>query len=99
MSMSAFTNTMSVATFASKQGITKLEILKNPKTGKFFGSSNTDLTFRVSEKLNGILTMDCVVSWFTPDDGEAGWMIHPRGEGAPVVSALSFAPANAENAI
>jgi hypothetical protein len=97
--MSAFTNTMSVATFASKQGITKLEILKNPKTGKFFGSSNTDLTFRVSEKLKGVLTMDCVVSWFTPDDGEAGWMIHPRGEGAPVVSALSFAPANAENAI
>ena len=46
--------------------------------------------------------MECQVSWFTPEDGgEASWMIHPRGEGAPTVSSLSFskAPANAENAI
>jgi hypothetical protein len=97
--MSAFTNTVSVATFASKQGISKLEILENPKTGKYFGASDTGLTFRVSEKLKGKLTLDCQVSWFTPEDGDAGYMIHPRGEGAPVMSALSFAPANAENAI
>jgi hypothetical protein len=97
--MSAFTNTMSVASFASKKGITNLQILENPKTGKLFGSSDTGLVFRVSEKLNGKLTLDCQVSWFTPEDGDAGYMLHPRGEGAPVKSALSFAPANAENAI
>jgi hypothetical protein len=100
--MSAFTRTQSVAQFASVQGITNLEIKKNPKTGKFFGVDSKGDTYRIAEALGGVLTMECQVSWFTPEDGgEASYMIHPRGEGAPTVSALSFAPqrVNAENAI
>ena len=100
--MSAFTRTQSVASYASVKGITNLEVKKNPKTGKFFGVDSNGDTYRIAESLNGILTMDCQVSWFTPEDGgEASYMIHPRGEGAPTVSALSFAPkaVNAENAI
>lgn len=98
--MSAFSKTQSVASYASSKGISALEIRKNPQTGKFFGVDSNGDTYRVADKLNGKLTMDCQVSWFTPEDGgEESWMIHPRGEGAPVVSALSFAPVNAENAI
>jgi hypothetical protein len=100
--MSVFSKTQSVASFASTKGISNLEIKQNPNTGKFFGVDSSDDTYRVSDKLNGKLTMECQVSWFTPEDGgEASWMIHPRGEGAPTVSSLSFskAPANAENAI
>lgn len=100
--MSAFSRTQSVAQYASVKGITALEIKKNPKTGKFFGVDSNGDTYRIADSLGGQLTMDCQVSWFTPEDGgEASYMIHPRGEGAPTVSSLSFAkaPANAENAI
>jgi hypothetical protein len=98
--MSAFSRTQSVASYASSKGISALEVKKNPQTGKFFGVDSNGDTYRVAESLNGKLTMECQVSWFTPEDGgEASYMIHPRGEGAPTVSALSFAPVNAENAI
>lgn len=100
--MSAFSKTQSVASFASTKGISNLEIKKNPKTGKFFGVDSNGDTYRVADSLGGQLTMECQVSWFTPEDGaEASYMVHPRGEGAPTVSSLSFskAPANAENAI
>ena len=98
--MSTFSQTQSVASFASTKGITALEIKKNPKTGKFFGVDSKGDTYRVAESLNGVLTMDCQVSYFTPEDGgEASYMIHPRGEGAPTVSSLSFAPVAMEKAI
>jgi len=32
------------------------------------------------------------VSWFSPEDGDPSWMIHKQGQGATVVSSLSFAP-------
>jgi hypothetical protein len=101
--MSTFSNTMSIAEFARVNSLSSLEVKKNPKTGKFFGVDSTGRTYRVGESLNGIITMDCQVSLFTPEDGgEASYMIHKRGEGAPTVSSLTFgvpAPKNAEDAI
>ena len=90
--MSTFSKTQSVASYASSKGLTSLEIKKNPKTGKYFGVDSEGNTYRIADSLNGVLTMDCQVSYFTPTDGDASWMIHPRGEGAPTVSSLSFAP-------
>lgn len=90
--MNTFSKTQSVASFASSKGLTALDIKKNPKTGKFFGVDSEGNTYRVADSLNGQLTMDCQVSWFSPEDGDGSWMIHPRGEGAPTVSSLSFAP-------
>lgn len=87
--MSTFSKTQSVAVFAQTNGISKIDLVENPHTGKTFGVSNTGLTFRVSEKVDK-LTMDLSVSWFTPADGEASWMLHPTGE-SNVQSTLSFA--------
>lgn len=74
-------------------GLTKVDILKNPKTGKLFGSTNTGITFRIAKDITS-LSDDLVVSWFTPEDeGEASWMLHKAGQGAETVSSMSFAPA------
>lgn len=104
--MSQFNNTQSISAFANGKGIAEMRTIENPKTGKVFGvakiSDGSELTLALSEKLNGVITMDCNVSWFTPEDGsESFWMIHPRGEGGKVISTLSFAPVkvNAEDAI
>lgn len=97
--MGTFSKTVSVAQFAGANGINKLDLVKNPNTGKLFISTNTGLTMRVSAKIQSPadLTADLVVSWFTPDDGEASYMLHPQGEaGQNVVASLSFAPATAD---
>lgn len=95
MIMGTFSKTVSVAQFAGANGITKLDLVKNPNTGKLFVATNTGLTMRVSKKITSSadLTADLVVSWFTPEDGDAGYMLHPQGEaGQNVVGTLSFAP-------
>jgi hypothetical protein len=91
--MSNFSKTQSISAFAQAQGISKIEILKNPKTGKRFVATDNGLTMRIAEK---ILQLDASsqVSWFTPDSGDASFMVHGKGEGAEVLSAMNFgAPA------
>lgn len=89
--MSTFTKSQSINSFASANGLTKIDILKNPKTGKLFGSTNTGITFRIAENVTS-LSDDLVVSWFSPADGEASYMLHKAGQGAETVSTMSFAP-------
>jgi hypothetical protein len=90
--MSTFSKTQNIGVFAQMNGINKLDLVENPHTGKIFGVSDTGLTFRVSEKVNA-LSRDLSISYFTPADGEASWMIHPTGE-SNVQSTLAFAPAS-----
>jgi hypothetical protein len=90
--MSTFSKTQSINKFASVNGLSSIEILKNPKTGKLFGSTNTGITFRIAKDITS-LSDDLVVSWFTPEDeGEASWMLHKAGQGAEKVSSMSFKP-------
>jgi len=90
--MSTFSKTQSLNSFAMSNGLTKVDILKNPKTGKLFGSTNTGITFRIANDITS-LSDDLVVSWFSPEDGEASYMLHKAGQGAEQVSSMSFAPA------
>lgn len=89
--MSTFSKTQSINSFANANGLTKIDILKNPKTGKLFGSTNTGITFRIAENVTS-LSEDLVVSWFMPEDGDASWMLHKAGQGAELVSSLTFSP-------
>lgn len=90
--MATFTKTQSINKFAMSNGLSSIEILKNPKTGKLFASTDTGITFRVAKDIQA-LSDDLVVSWFTPeDDGEASWMLHKAGQGAEKISSMSFAP-------
>ena len=86
--MATFQNTQSIAQYATQNGLTNIELIKNPNTGKLFAKDSKGVTYRVSEKVSK-LTMDLQVSYFTPEDGEASLMIHPAGQ-TNVVSALSF---------
>jgi hypothetical protein len=86
--MATFERTQSIAQYANSNGLTGLELIKNPNTGKLFAKDSKGATYRVAEKVTQ-LTMDLQVSWFTPEDGEASFMIHTAGQ-TNVVSALSF---------
>ena len=91
--MSQFENTMSIMQYAQEQGLTGIDLIKNPKTGKLFGKDSKGNTYRVSNKITE-LTMDLSVSTFTPEDGDTSLMIHPTGSNsANVVSTLSFGTA------
>lgn len=90
--MSTFSKTQNIGVFAQMNGINKIDIVTNPHTGKNFGVSDTGMRFRVSEKVTQ-LTRDLSVSYFTPEDGDPSWMIHPTGE-SNVQSTLAFAPAS-----
>jgi hypothetical protein len=89
--MSTFSKTQNIGAFASAQGITKLDILKNPKTGSLFAVDSKGNTLRIAKDIT-VLTSELAVSWFSPEDGDASYMIHKAGAGAEVVSTLSFAP-------
>jgi len=94
-----FTKTQSLQAFAIANGVTKLDLIKNPNTGKRFAITNTGLTMRISEKVSSDLDGEYSISWFAPEDGEASWMLHPTGV-SNVLGTLSFAPvANFETAI
>ena len=89
--MSTFSKTQNIGAYASANGITKLDILKNPKTGSLFAVDSKGNTMRIAKDIS-VLSADLSVSWFSPEDGEASYMIHKAGVGAEVVSSLSFAP-------
>jgi len=89
--MSTFSKTQGINAFASNNNISKIDILKNPKTGKLFGVLSNGDTVRLGKDISA-LTEDLSVSWFSPEDGEASWMIHKTGSGAETVSSMSFTP-------
>ena len=89
--MSTFTKTQSINKFATATGLSSIEILKNPKTGKLFGATDTGITLRIANDIKE-LSDELVVSWFTPEDGEASWMLHRAGQGAEKISSMSFKP-------
>jgi hypothetical protein len=89
-----FSKTQTLQAFAYANGITSVEKVLNPNSGKKFIATNTDITMRVSDKVNDDLQgQNYSVSWFTPEDGgEPSWMLHLTGT-ANVLGSLSFAPA------
>lgn len=97
-----FSQTQSLQQFAVANGITSLELINNPNTGKRFAKTSNGVTLRVSDKVSNDLDGSYSVSWFTPEDGDASWMLHPTGT-SNVLGSLSFAPvpkvANFESAI
>lgn len=89
--MSTFSKTQNIAAYAAANGVTKFDILKNPKNGNLFAVDSKGNTLRLAKDITE-LSNELAISWFTPEDGDASWMIHRQGSGAEVVSTLSFAP-------
>ena len=74
-----FSKTLPLVDFIVSQGASKLDLIRNPKTGKrFFTVPGTDVTGRVAEKVKK-LSAELSVSWYTPEEGEASYMVHTTG--------------------
>ena len=84
-----FIETLSVAEFKAQQGVEKIEIKQNPKTGKCFFVYGIE-TGSVSEKFNrGELNDPVISKVVSPEDGDMFYMLHQRGEGgAPTLAIL-----------
>lgn len=93
--MATFTETQTLIKFMKSNGLTSIRVVDNKKTGKLFGADSKSNTYRLSEKVDKIdkdNVLGLSVSWFTPDDGDASWMIHPTGvSNANTVSEFSLA--------
>lgn len=76
-----FSKSLSLVDFILDQGANTIKIIRNPHTSKrFFVVEGTEVTGRVSNKVEK-LSADLRVSWMEPADGDASYIIHPRGEG------------------
>lgn len=76
----------SIDKFKEDQGISKIEILRNPKTGKLFAVADEELTFRVQGDLD--TTKELCVGMFPNEQGGIDWCILNRGKGAEVLATL-----------
>jgi hypothetical protein len=72
-----FSKTKSIVDFIKSNGGYTMDLVRNPHTQKrFFTLPGTSVQGRVSEKVGG-LSANLSVSWFTPDEGEPSWLVHP----------------------
>lgn len=76
----------SIAKFKEDQGISKIEILRNPKTNKLFAVADEELTFRVAGNFDP--AKEAVVGLFPNEQGGVDWCVLNRGTGAPVIATL-----------
>ena len=84
-----FSKTKSLAQFAKENNITSVELIRNPNNDKRFINCSDGTTMRLSEKVDNDLSGDLSVSWFTPEDGDPSWMLHPTGT-SNVLAKLTF---------
>ena len=56
---------MTISQFKTKEGIDKMEVLKNPNTGKLFLAGDNGKNYKVEAKINGSAEMKFLV----PEDG------------------------------
>ncbi len=78
-----FNETLTVEQFKAEQKVNKIEVKKNPKTGKLFFSYGAK-TGAVSIKGIPIHPM---ISSVTGSDGSKFWLLHEEGQGgAPVLA-------------
>ena len=78
-----FVETFTVEQFKAEVGTSKIELIKSPKTGKYFiadaaGNSVAAVSTKISQASD--LT-DPVVSQVIGDDGEEFYLMHNRGTG------------------
>lgn len=78
-----FNETLTVEQFKSAQGVTRIDVKKNPKTGKLFFTYGAK-TGAVAVK--GIPSHP-MLSNVTGSDGSSFWLLHEEGTGAAPVLA------------
>ena len=93
--MSVFTETSTLDQFGADRNLSSVELIQNPKKGgKLFAKFSNGETARLAKDVTN-LDGDLSISYFTPEDGDASWMIHRTGESANVVATKTFGKASA----
>jgi len=87
--MNVFSETMTLDNFGASKQLSGVELINNPKTSKIFAKFSNGETARLAKDVSN-LDGDLSVSWFTPEDDDASWMIHRTGASANVVATKSF---------
>jgi len=84
-----FLKTFTVAEFKQKFDLEKIEILKNPKTGKNFFSYGFE-TGTVSDKFesNGRLNVPVISEVCSAETGDTFYMLHEKGTSSAQVLAV-----------
>lgn len=84
-----FIETLSVADFKAKEGVEKIEVKRNPQTGKCFFVYGIE-TGAVSDKfLKGEISSPVISQVCSPETGDMFYMLHQKGDGcAPVLATL-----------
>jgi len=77
-----FNETLTVEQFKAKVMVSKLDVKKNPKTGKLFFTYGAQ-TGAVSAK--GIPSKPMVSNVTTPE-GDSFYLLHEEGQGAPTIA-------------
>lgn len=92
--MSTFSKTMDLIPFMKANGINTISKATFKETGLKGFITDVDVRGRISHKVDKITkenAHDLAVSWFTPEDGEPSWMVHPKGSGGlEVTSSFSI---------
>ena len=87
--MNVFSETVTLDNFGASKQLSGVELINNPKTSKIFAKFSNGETARLAKDVSN-LDGDLSVSWFTPEDDDASWMIHRTGASANVVATKSF---------
>lgn len=80
-----FNETLTVEQFKSAQGVSRIDVKKNPKTGKLF--------FTFGAKTGAVavkgIPQHPMLSNVTGSDGSSFWLLHEEGKGgAPVLASF-----------
>jgi hypothetical protein len=94
--MSEFSKTRKIGAFAQTMNVREIKSLAGKDKGVFFAVITTadgeEIVARIAKSYKGKIDNDCMVSWFSPADGEASWLLHPEGERPDAIVTLSFSP-------
>ena len=75
-----FASTMSMTAFKTSNGINQVKLIKSPITGKFFFTSDTGISGKVSEAVAGGDYADVSVSVCNDGVNEPFFMIHKSSD-------------------
>ena len=79
-----FNETLTVEQFKAKELVNKINVKKNPKTGKLF--------FTYGAKAGAVAIKGVpehpMLSNVTGSDGSSFWLLHEEGQGAPTIASF-----------
>ena len=79
-----FNETLTVEQFKDRMKVSRIDVRKNPNTGKLFFSYGANVG---AVSLKGIPN-NPMLSNVSTSDGECFWLLHEEGQGVPVLASF-----------